>query len=328
MSQEDNYEAPFSSDESTTQTDQVPEVDQTSATDPAAESPNSDSADVIEPATLGDESAVAELGDSSNDLQDDPELIEMAQPFVGRWNDLISTTNWEKGRIIGEWRQTLIESDAPANQYSDDAWSRRVGGVTAPHVGRLRRVYDRFSSSYETYEGLYWSHFLAALDWEDAPLWLEGAVQSNWSVSQMREQRWQAHGAVDEKRPTNSQIVEVDTDEDVIMPAQGGGRTKEYGDESGVAAGPVHEDPDFGEEELNPMANGNPPAPPKSADVAEVNPTQPFAGLPELPDDLSDVVEELKLTILRYKSAGWQEVSAEVIQQYLDAVSVMLRTEN
>lgn len=328
MSQEDNSKAPFSSDESTTQTDQVPEVDQTSEADPASESPSSDSAGIIEPATLGDESAVSELGDSSNDLQDDPVLIEMAQPFVGRWNNLISTTNWEKGRIIGEWRQTLIESDAPANQYSDDAWSRRVGGVTAPHVGRLRRVYDRFSSSYETYEGLYWSHFLAALEWEDAPLWLEGAVQSNWSVSQMREHRWQAHGAVDEKRPTNSQIVEVDTDEDVVMPAQGGGRTKEYGDDSGVAAGPVHEDPDFGEEELNPMANGNPPAPPMSTDVVEANPAQPFAGLPELPDDLSDVVEELKLTILRYKSAGWQEVSAKVIQQYLDAVSVMLHTDN
>ena len=40
----------------------------------------------------------------------------------------------------------------------------------------------------------------------------------------------------------------VDTDEDVVLPAQGGGRTKEYGDESGSSSGPVSERPDFGEE--------------------------------------------------------------------------------
>ena len=31
-----------------------------------------------------------------------------SEVFLGRWNRLISTTNWEKGRIILEWRQALI----------------------------------------------------------------------------------------------------------------------------------------------------------------------------------------------------------------------------
>jgi hypothetical protein len=250
----------------------------------------------------------------------------LAQPFVGQWNQLISKTNWEKGRIIGQWRETLIESGADATQYSDDAWARRVGGVTAPHVGRLRRVHDRFASTYDTYDGLYWSHFLAALDWDDAPMWLEGASQETWSVAAMREQRWQAQGSVQSQRPTDSQIIEVDTDEDVTLPAQGGGRTKQYGDgPDGVASGPRPEDPDFGDEEELTAIAGSPASGPTSTGQDE-QVIQPFAGLPELPDDLADAIEALKLSLLRHKTAGWKETDVETVQRYLDAVGVLLRS--
>ena len=253
--------------------------------------------------------------------------IEVDAPFVGQWNQLISTTNWEKGRIISQWREALIESGADASQYSDEAWARRVGGVTAPHVGRLRRVHDRFASTYQTYEGIYWSHFLAALDWDDAPLWLEGGVRENWSVAAMREQRWQAHGAVESKRPTNSEIIEVDTDEDVVLPAQGGGRTKEYGDEPGVAGGPVYDDPDFGDEEELMSLAGSGGAQGSTATETEATQAsvQPFAGLPELPDDLADAIEALKLAVLRHKTAGWESTDAATIQKYLDAFTVLMR---
>ncbi len=267
--------------------------------------------------------------------EDDPRLAELAQPFVGQWNQLISTTNWEKGEIVHQWRLALIESGAPSTEYSDEAWARRVGGVTAPHVGRLRRVFDRFGSTHATYHQLYWSHFLAALDWDDAPLWLEGAVQESWSVSQMREKRWEATGAVESQRPTNSQIVEVDTDEDVVLPAQGGGRTKDFDEESAgeVATGPRPEGPDFGdEEEFSAMdaSKANPPmaeAESKSESASEVpSSSQPFAGLPELPDDLADAIESLKLAVLRHKSAKWEQTDAETIERYLVAIGILLKS--
>ncbi|GAA5510178.1 hypothetical protein [Novipirellula caenicola] len=267
--------------------------------------------------------------------EDDPRLAELAQPFVGQWNQLISTTNWEKGEIVHRWRLALIESGAPSTEYSDEAWARRVGGVTAPHVGRLRRVFDRFGSTRATYDKLYWSHFLAALDWDDAPLWLEGAVQESWSVSQMREKRWEATGAVESQRPTNSQIVEVDTDEDVVLPAQGGGRTKDFDEESAgeVATGPRPEGPDFGdEEEFSAMdaSKANPPmaeAESKSESVSEApSISQPFAGLPELPDDLADAIESLKLAVLRHKSAKWEQTDAETIERYLVAIGILLKS--
>ena len=258
---------------------------------------------------------------------------ELAEPFVGQWNKLISTTNWEKGRIISSWRNELVESGVDATQYSDDAWSRRVGGVTAPHVGRLRRVFERFNDSYASYKGLYWSHFLSALDWEDAPMWLEGAAGEGWSISAMREKRWEAEGAIDGKRPTDGQIVEVDTDEDITEPAQGGGNNREYDNDSGgVGAGPTYEGPDFGdEEELQALAGQNPEGGAAiQAEGAEgepaAPPVQPFIGLPPIPDDLSEAIESLKLSILRHKASDWRDVDVDTIQKYLDAIGLMVRS--
>ena len=112
-----------------------------------------------------------------------------SQPFIGRWNHLVSRTNWDKGRIISDWRQSLIDAGAPQTAYSDDVWSRLVGGVTSQHVGRLRRVFLRYGQVSESYQGLYWTHFQAALDWDDAEMWLQGALDNGWSVSRMRRQR-------------------------------------------------------------------------------------------------------------------------------------------
>lgn len=254
----------------------------------------------------------------------------LQQPFVGRWNQLVSTTNWEKGRIISQWRQALMDADAPATEFSDEAWAARVGGVTAPHVGRLRRVFDRFGDQYQDYPKLYWSHFLAAMDWDDAPLWLQGAVESSWSVAAMREQRWKANGGLDSDRPMSGQVVDVDLDEDTpawgTQPAQGGGSSRDFdADVDGVAAGPHPEGPDFGEEDTlasGAAAGANASTSPADErdDESPAVPFQPFAGLPALPDDLSDVIEQLKLAILRHKSDGFRDVSAQTIRRYLEAV--------
>lgn len=266
------------------------------------------------------------------------ELAELQQPFVGRWNNLISTTNWEKGRIISQWREALVEAGAPVTDYSDEAWANRVGGVTSPHVGRLRRVHDRFADQAETYPTLYWSHFLAGLDWDDAALWLQGAVEENWSISQMRQQRWKANGEVESDRPNGTQIIDVDMDEDTpdlgTAPAQGG-TSKDYdGNTDGIASGPAYEAPDFGDEselaampENNHMNDGNQDDDGGGiATEPKMSPLQPFAGLPDLPDDMADVIESLKLAILRHKSAGFAEVQPETIRRYLEACGCLIES--
>ncbi len=142
---------------------------------------------------------------------ENPAIETASSEYLGRWNRLVSTTNWEKGRIVAEWREALIEAGAPAAAYTDEAWSRRVGSVTPQHTGRLRRVYQRFAAMREEYPGLYWSHFQAALDWDDAEMWLEGAVQNRWSISQMQGERSRTLGALVEEG-VEATAVEVDED--------------------------------------------------------------------------------------------------------------------
>lgn len=267
----------------------------------------------------------------------DPAAFDSAsEPFIGQWQRLISSTNWEKGRIISQWRGALIEAGAHPTEYSDEAWARRAGGVTAPHVGRLRRVHDRFAKEHQSYPGLFWSHFLAALDWDDAPMWLEGAMREGWSVSQLREQRWQAQGGDPDQKPNPQGLAEVELDEDAepMEPAQGGGGpTFDDSQPSGISTGPGDEGPDFGEEDdIAGVRDGQPSgATPIAEDDDGGDPAefiQPFRDLPELPADLNEAVEAFKLAILRHKASNWDAVKAEDVVRYLVGLRMLVEAKN
>ena len=252
-------------------------------------------------------------------------LVAQSQPYVGQWNLLVSTTNWEKGRIIALWRESLAAEGLPPSEFSDEAWGRLVGGVTGQHVGRLRRVWQRFAEVHTDYEGLYWSHFQAALDWSDAEMWLEGAVQNSWSVAQMRERRWETLGKVAADQPRAEDVVSSETDED-FEPA----RTQEpvahaiTGQIEDVQ-GPRHEGPDFGD---GPSTAGQPgvawemPSAENAGSPVEL--VKPFENLPDLPDDLAEAFDAMKLAILRHKTDGWQKVSAVDATRALDALKALV----
>jgi hypothetical protein len=251
------------------------------------------------------------------------QVFAASQPYVGRWNRLVSTTNWEKGRIIQQWRDALTTADAPATEYSDEAWARLVGGVTGQHAGRLRRTYRRFAEEYPKYEGLYWSHFQAALDWDDAEMWLEGAVQNQWSVSQMRRTRWETLGSDAAAQPRESDVVASELDED-FEPALNQDPTarSQTGE---AAAGPRHDGPDFGDEEEPPQRGGKRAGDDGASIYSdEGEPTvqfvRPFENLAELPDDLAEAFEAFKLAILRHKADDWKEIGRDDVLASLDAL--------
>ncbi len=255
----------------------------------------------------------------------EPSLVTASQPFVGQWNRLVSTTNWQKGRIIIAWREALVGQGVAVTEYSDEAWSRLVGGVTGQHVGRLRRVSQRFGEVFEQYAGLYWSHFQAALDWTDAEMWLEGAVQNGWSVAQMRNQRWETLGQVDADRPQAADVVANETDEDFEP-----GRTAEpvphtiTGEYSDVQAGPRLDGPDFGDDESRGASSRefNDDYAGESRPTAEL--VRPFEDLPELPDDLAEAFDAMKLAILRHKTSGWEGIAAADVLRSLDALKALV----
>jgi len=254
----------------------------------------------------------------------DPAVEHASQPYVGRWNQLVSTTNWEKGHIITEWRDALHDAGAPATEYSDEAWARRVGGVTGQHVGRLRRVYQRFATVREDYPGLYWSHFHAALDWDDAEMWLEGAVQARWSVSRMRHQRWEAMGAAAEETPKDEEIVAAEKDEDFEPALEQEPITQQVTGELAEVQGPSAAD--ASETDSDEVAATPAEADGSASIYADERPEEtvqfvrPFENLGELPDDLADAFEAFKLAILRHKADDWQQISREDVLAALDAL--------
>lgn len=246
---------------------------------------------------------------------------QTSEQFLGQWKRLVSTTNWEKGQIICNWREALQASGAPAAEYSDDAWSRRVGNVTPQHVGRLRRAHERFAAVREDYIGLFWSHFQAALDWEDAEMYLEGAVQNDWSVAEMRAQRAQVTGGDAGDAEESLAEVAAPWDEDA-EPEEASGESRGEGSSSSGQGDDDSDDDERSEYDDGEEATGDyePSGAEMVGSAARSEPVRPFANLPPLPPDVNDAFEAYKLCILRHKLSAWQEISRDDLLSSLDAL--------
>lgn len=248
-----------------------------------------------------------------------PEVEETFSKFLHFWDLLVSTTNWEKGKIIHEWRESLRSLGAPVAVYSDDAWSRRAGNVSPQHVGRLRRVHERFGEVHGDYPSLYWSHFQAALDWNDAEMWLEGAVQNDWSVAKMREQRWQAQGAPEKEKPRAEDVIVAEFDEDVSDTDDGKSNRDhegEYGDAGSGGAEDWSPDGEVGDPEDHLDVSDSSSA----FDAGDDFGSAPFDELPPLPGDLAEAMEAFKLAIIHHKLDGWKEITCGQVLQVLEGL--------
>jgi hypothetical protein len=263
--------------------------------------------------------------------------VKVAEPssgnaYVGQWNHLVSTTNWEKGRIICEWREALMADGAAAGAYSDEAWASLVGGVTSQHVGRLRRVYQRFGESFEKFEGLYWSHFQAGLEWDDAEMWLEGALQNDWSVSQMRGKRWETLGTpgkppkVDDAAEASGlfDVAEASSAESEARPAAAAmAASVEVGaavqdEPAATAKRKEREAAADADDEDDEEAVAAPASKPGKRLKVEVD---------ELPDDLADAFEQFKLAIIAHRRDGWRDTTVEMVLECLDALRELTLAE-
>lgn len=255
----------------------------------------------------------------------EPEVVSESidgaiEQLVGRWNRLVSTTNWEKGQIICDWRDALIASGAAVTDYSDEAWAQLVGGVTGQHVGRLRRVFQRFGETYEQYDGLFWSHFQAALDWENAEMWLEGAIQSEWSISQMRGKRWETLGTPPEQQ--QAELAEEEStgeglsSEEFFPEAESATTAEKTVGETSNANEPIDTEMSFDDGETasdEDSAGGDETVQPEPRKALKID-------VDQLPEDLAEAFEAFKLAIIAHRHGNWQAVSQEQMLGCLDAL--------
>ena len=266
--------------------------------------------------------------------ENSPLIDQLSEPIVGKWNILVSQTNWEKGFLILHWRTELIAAGMPKTAYSDDAWARRVGNVTPQHVGRLRRTAERFGDKNKEFPRIYWSHFNAALEWDDAELWLEGAVQSDWSVAQMRTQRWETIGASHEQKPQEEDIIVAVIDEDVyyrqsVPPDRIEGRRAE------IESADALEGSDGSSSTSEPLKKNEQPKKNRGKSAEPVGQIQrtgeilmSLRGISNFPADIAESLELLKVAILNHKLAGWKSVSAEQVCRSLEALKMLTAAED
>ncbi|MBR5757690.1 MAG: hypothetical protein IKX88_03730 [Thermoguttaceae bacterium] len=269
-------------------------------------------------------------------------IDQIASEFVGFWNVLVSKTNWEKGKVIHSWRMKLIEAGTPRRVYSDDAIAQRIGNVTPQHVGRLRRVYERFGER-EPLPNLYWSHYQAALDWDDADAWLQQASDEKISVAQMRFARWEKTGAKPKLKPKDDDIVVAERDEDVnpyndsdadltgVSTPIGPGRSDMFDstvdDEEEKKPKKKKDARSRQESELGEFAGDVEPWEGNAEPIRTPEVLDAIGKLDELPVDLMEALESLKLAIISHKLAGWDDVKPIQIAAYLSEFKRLLVSE-
>ncbi len=272
-----------------------------------------------------DEIIMPQMPDPAADTELESRRLE-SEVFIGRWNRLVSQTNWEKGAIIVQWRTETgsVADDEPAR--SDEVWSRLVGGVSPQHVGRLRRTWQRFGATASTYPGLYWSHFYAALDWDDAEMWLEGAVREGWSVSRMRTRRWETLGgdAGLGPDPAGRDLVttEIAEENHALATEARPARSGEFSSE------PLDEGPDFGPAEMKFGESAASPATVSADPLDALAGEALFTSLAGLPPDVADAVESLQLCIIRHRGLAWREISSERMVALLEALQRLARSSS
>ncbi len=270
----------------------------------------------------------------------EPLIDEIASEYVGFWNLLVSKTNWEKGKVIHQWRTKLQAAGLPRRIYSDESLAQRIGNVSPQHVGRLRRVYERFGEQ-KPLPNLYWSHYQAALDWDDADEWLNKASEEKTSVAQMRIARWEKNGAKLAHKPKPEDVVDAEKDEDVNPYNDS---DADLSDEAPIAPGrasvSIDDDEDDAAEKKSKKKKN------KQTDELgeyggetepwENNGTEVFgtpevldalSKLEELPEDLAEAFETLKIAILSHKMTGWDEVKPKLIAAYLSEFKRLLVSE-
>ncbi|MDR3181974.1 MAG: hypothetical protein LBT89_03490 [Planctomycetaceae bacterium] len=271
------------------------------------------------------------VGNITGDAADNSD--ELSAPHIGQWNRLVSQTNWEKGTCILRWRSDIIAAGLPNTVYSDDAWGRRVG-ISPQHVSRLRRVAERFADTQKNYAGVYWSHFNAALDWDDAELWLEGAVQNGWSVAQMKVQRAETVGALEDLKPRDEDIYVAEIEEDSYYTAESVNRQAPQTIEertAAIGAADITEGFDAGEVKLPESPETKPSKKPKKpvAVPGAAENTSTAEALSKLqclslPEEFAEPVESLKLALLNHKAAGWKQVPQQCLADLFDSFKALV----
>lgn len=112
---------------------------------------------------------------------------ESEEQLVQRAQAALSRCNWEIGECAAMWTQRFARGRT-------DADFGALIGLSGDQVYQRRRVWETFNDVHERYSELKWSHFYAALNWDDAADCLQWAQDMSATVAEMKAWRRAQHG--------------------------------------------------------------------------------------------------------------------------------------
>lgn len=112
---------------------------------------------------------------------------ESEADLVNRAREALSRCHWEIGECADKWTERY-------SRGRTDADFGALIGLSGDQVYQRRRVWQRFGEIADQFENLRWSHFYAALNWDDADDCLKWADDVKATVIQMKAWRRAQHG--------------------------------------------------------------------------------------------------------------------------------------
>ncbi|MSR56704.1 MAG: hypothetical protein EXS05_03415 [Planctomycetaceae bacterium] len=112
---------------------------------------------------------------------------ETEQQLISTAQEAVSQCRWVVGECAAKWTQRYARGRT-------DADFAALVGITPDQVFQRRRVWETFGTVRGDFRKLKWSHFYAALTWDDALESLRWAAEMEAPVAEMRAWRRARHG--------------------------------------------------------------------------------------------------------------------------------------
>jgi hypothetical protein len=108
--------------------------------------------------------------------------IDSEEDLVNRAQEAVSHCRWVVGECAAQWTQRY------ARGRTDGDFAILIG-LSGDQVYQRRRVWETFAESRGDFQSLKWSHFYAALNWDDSADCLRWAEETHSTVAEMRAWR-------------------------------------------------------------------------------------------------------------------------------------------
>jgi hypothetical protein len=109
-------------------------------------------------------------------------VAETEEQLISLARDAVSQCNWVVGECASKWTQRYARGRT-------DAEFGQMVGLSGDQIFQRRRVWEAFGDSHRKFNGLKWSFFYVALNWDDAEECLTWAQDSDATVAEMRAWR-------------------------------------------------------------------------------------------------------------------------------------------